>query len=425
MRSRSDSGHSGTRRRLIYAGVAAGLGAAAAWRWWPEQGWMNPCLGRLPPHLANHELVQAAWAGVDPAQVWDCHAHLVGTGDAGSGIWVNPRMESWLHPVQNAQRLFYLNAGCAGNKAGHVDESYVERMRNLLDDMRPGVKMMLLAFDYNYRDDATLAREASSFYTPNEYAQRIARAFPGHFEWIASIHPYRQDAVTALEKAVGDGARAVKWLPAAMGIDPASPLCDPFYAALARLDMPLLSHAGIERAVETAAEGLNNPLKLRRALERGVRVLVAHCASTGEDRDIDRGDNGPVVGSFTLFTRLMDEPAHAGRLFGDLSAMPQVNRSSAALASVIERTDWHPRLINGSDYPLPGIMPLYSVVEMVERKLINPGVAPVLTAIRRHNPLLFDFVLKRHLQSGGKRFAASVFATKPFFTRRDTRTGAT
>jgi uncharacterized protein len=405
------------RRRLLYAALAAGLGAAGAWRMWPEQGMANPCLAALPPRLANHALVQAAWAGIDPAQVWDCHAHLVGTGDSGSGIWVNPQMDSLLHPVQYAQRLFYLNAGCAHAAPGRVDESYVERMQNLLDGMRPGAKMMLLAFDYSYRDDATISREASSFYTPNEYAGHVARSFPQHFEWIASIHPYRRDAVTALESAMHNGARAVKWLPAAMGIDPASSRCDAFYAALARLDMPLLTHAGMELAVSVDAQDLGNPLRLRRALEHGVRVVVAHCASMGEDRDLDRGGNGPVVDSFSLFARLMDDSRFEGRVYGDLSAMTQLNRAGAALANVIERTDWHARLLNGSDYPLPGIMPLYSVAYMLELKYIEPAMAPILTAIRRHNPLLFDFVLKRHLTSRGRQFHKSVFETKSFFTR--------
>jgi mannonate dehydratase len=413
MRSRPDK----LRRRLLYAGLAAGIGGAAAWRLWPEQGFTNPCRAALPPRLADHELVQAAWAGVDPTRVWDCHAHLAGTGDSGSGIWVNPGMQSLLHPFQYAQRLFYLNAGCTHEAPGRVDQSYVERMQNLLDGMRPGVKLMLLAFDYSYREDGTLSPETTTFYTPNEYAQRLARTFPGNFEWVASIHPYRRDAVTALESARRNGARAVKWLPAAMGIDPASPRCDAFYAALAGLDLPLLSHAGMELAVPADRQDLGNPLRLRRALEHGVRVIVAHCASMGEDRDLDRGDNGPVVASFSLFARLMDDLRFDGRVFGDLSAMTQLNRAGAALAAVIEREDWHPRLLNGSDYPLPGIMPLYSVDYMVGLKYIEPAMAPILTAIRQHNPLLFDFVLKRHLRAGGKRFAASVFETRPFFAR--------
>lgn len=404
------------RRRLVVAGAAGGLAAAAGWRYWPEQGFTNPCRAALPPHLANHDLVQAAWTGIDPALVWDSHAHLVGTGDSGSGIWINPDMESLLHPFQYAQRLFFLNAGCAHAAPGRVDQSYVERMQNLLEGLRPGAKLMLLAFDYSYRDDGAVSLETTTFHTPNEYARRVAQTYPGHFEWAASIHPYRGDAVAALTQAKRSGARAMKWLPAAMGIDPAASRCDAFYAALARLDMPLISHAGEERAVSAAQQGFGNPLKLRRALDHGVRVIVAHCASMGKDRDLDRGENGPFVDSFSLFGRLMDDRRFEGRVFGDLSAMTQLNRAGPALATVIERADWHPRLLNGSDYPLPGIMPLYSVDYMVELKYIEPVMAPVLSAIRRHNPLLFDFVLKRHLTVNGKRLAASVFETRPFFT---------
>jgi len=404
------------RRRLLVAGLAAGAGATA-WRFWPDEGVLNPCRAALPPRLASHEIVRAAWLGIDPAKIWDCHVHLVGTGDSGSGIWTNPQMSSLLHPFQYAQRLFYLNAGCAHEAPGQVDKSYVERMRNLLDAMPSGVKLLLLAFDYSYGLDGAVAPESSSFYTPNEYAQRVAATYPGRFEWAASVHPYRNDCVAALESARRGGARAIKWLPAAMGIDPASPRCDAFYAAAARLGLPLISHGGEERAVTTSDQELGNPLRLRRALEHGVRVVIAHCASIGTNRDLDRGPDGPLVDSFALFARLMDESRYEGRLFGDISALTQLNRAGPALAAVIERGEWHHRLLNGSDYPLPGIIPLYSVKYMVELKLIEPALAPLLSEIRLHNPLLFDFVLKRHLRANGRQLAAGIFETRPFFAR--------
>jgi len=148
-----------------------------------------------------------------------------------------------------------------------------------------------------------------------------------------------------------------------------------------------------------------------------VRVVVAHCASMGTDRDLDRGADGPFVPSFELFARLMEEARYEGRLYGDLSAMPQVNRAGPALARVIERSDWHARLLNGSDYPLPGVMPLFSVDYLVSLGLLAERAAPVLKAIRAHNPLLFDFVLKRNLRSGGKSLARGVFETRGFFER--------
>jgi predicted TIM-barrel fold metal-dependent hydrolase len=210
----------------------------------------------------------------------------------------------------------------------------------------------------------------------------------------------------------------VKWLPAAQGMDPGSRMCDRFYAALARLDVPLIAHAGLERAVHGAdAQSFGNPLRFRRALDAGVRLVIAHCASMGQDRDIDKGPNGPMVDSFELFSRLMDDPKYGPRLHGDISAMTQVNRAGPALARVIERADWHGRLLNGSDYPLPGVMPIFSVDYLVSLGLVREVAAPVLKEIRSHNPLLFDFVLKRHLRARASTLPARVFETRAFFDR--------
>jgi mannonate dehydratase len=95
--------------------------------------------------------------------------------------------------------------------------------------------------------------------------------------------------------------------------------------------------------------------------------------------------------------------------------MTQVSRAGPNLARVIERTEWHARLLNGSDYPLPGVMPIFSVDYLVSLGLIAEKAAPVLKEIRLHNPLLFDFVLKRHLRSGGKALSARLFETRKFF----------
>lgn len=373
----------------------------------------------MPEALARHELVRAAWDGIDPRKVWDCHCHLAGTGDAGSGIYLNSSMESWANPLRYAQRRFFMNAGCVRDAPGQVDMSYVERMQKLQDGMRPGVKLLLLALDASVTEEGKESWEQTSLYVPNRYAAEVAKRHAQYFEWAASVHPYRRDCVERLEAAVKEGACALKWLPSAMGIDPASKRCDPFYAALARLDLPLITHAGLERALPgNDAQELGNPLRLRRALDHGVRVVVAHCASMGEDRDIDRGAGGAASGSFDLFARMMDEPRYVGRLYGDLSAMTQTARAGTALRRVIEREDWHPRLLNGSDYPLPGVFPIYSVDYMVESGYIENSAAPLFKGLREHNALLFDFVLKRSLRAGGKRLAAGIFETRAFFDKR-------
>jgi predicted TIM-barrel fold metal-dependent hydrolase len=406
------------RRRFLVAGLGAGalvtIGSIAAARAMPRL-W-NPCRASIPAELASHDLIRQAWQGIDPAKVWDCHAHIAGTGDSGGGIAISPEMESWMHPVQFAQRLFYLNAGCAHDAPGRVDQSYIERMHNLIDGMKPGVRLMLFAFAQAHGESGKALPERSAFYVPNAYARDVARKHPTHFEWVASIHPYHRDAVSQLEQAHTEGARAVKWLPPAMGIDPSSALCDPFYKAMARLNIPLITHVGEEKAVHgVGAPEFGNPLKLRRALDAGVRVVLAHCASIGEDVDLDN-DSRPRVASFALFTRMMADPAYRGRLFADISAITLRNRSLAVVRSILEQDEWHSRLLNGSDYPLPGVMPLYSPTEYARAGMLPETAVPVLNEIQEHNPLLFDFVLKRHLSVDGRRLPAGVFETRGFFT---------
>ena len=360
--------------------------------------------------------MQQAWDGLDPSRVWDSHAHLIGTGDSGSGIVVHPSMGSLLDPAQYARRLFFLNAGCAHEAPGNVDRAYVERMRNLVDGMRPGLKLLLYAFDRAHDEHGEPDMQGSAFYVPDSYARDIARAHPQYFEWAASIHPYARDCAERLEQARWEGARAVKWLPSAMGIDPASPRCDAFYAAMTKAGIALITHAGEERAVLGRAQHeFGNPLRLRRALDAGVRVVVAHCASMGEDRDLDKGPAAQYVESFSLFTRLMREKRYERNLYGDISAVTQVNRAGPVLVRILEEEAWHARLLNGSDYPLPGLMPVFSVDYLVSLKLVPQSAGSVLKEIRLHNPLLFDFVLKRALRSNGKTFATSVFETRRFF----------
>lgn len=406
-------------RRLVLGGLAGGAVAAAGAYFWPEDGFTNPCLGPdLPDRLRDHELVAAAWDGLDPRRVWDGHVHLIGVGDSDSGIWVAPQMRSIWHPIQFAQFRFYLDAACVDLASG-VDRTYINRLVWLAAAFPPGAKFGLIAFDYVYDEQGRRRPDQSAFYTPNAYARRIAAQHPDRFEWIASIHPYREDCVEALQTALASGARAVKWLPPAMAIDPMSPRCDRFYDAMAGADVALLSHAGTELAVHGGnREDFSNPLRLRRALERGVRVIIAHCASLGRGVDLDRGAAGPKRSNFELFVRMMSESAWEGRLFGDISSLIQVHRIGEPLRRLVLARGWQTRLLNGSDFPLPGIMPLSSLRQMVRLGFISQSEAPVLREIRRYHPLLFDFLAKRRLRVDGQGFADSVFETRRVFDPR-------
>src|SRR5262249_24482954 len=197
-------------RRRVLAGAGA-LGAAAlvgaAWRYWPDEGFSNPCEGPLPEALAGHERVSAGWEGLDPAQCWDSHVHLLGTGDSDSGIVVTPRMSNPLHPVMFTQRRFFLNAACVRREAGGVDRGYTARLRELADGMRPGFKLLLYPFDRHVEENGEVSWERTVFYVPDRWAAQTAYHAVARFEWAASIHPYRPDAVERLRAAAVGGAR--------------------------------------------------------------------------------------------------------------------------------------------------------------------------------------------------------------------------
>ncbi len=405
------------RRNFLICAAGAGLAACKVSF---EHGIKNPCkspnaMSALPAAQFDTALVRAAWAGIDPAQVWDTHAHLFGDGDSGAGVWLHPDMAEGKTLHGKVQRTGYLNAGCVIDQEGMRDKSMLARLQACAAAMPVGAKVMVFAFDYTHNEAGGRMLEHSTFYVPDAYARDAARKMPERFEWVASIHPYRKDALDALAKAKADGARAVKWLPAAQGMNPSNLLCKPFFRALATARLPLIIHAGKEVAVKGPdTQTFGNPLRLRMALDEGVRVIVAHCASLGSDTDLDQGKHGPEVDAFDLFARLMDAPQYRSNLFADLSAVAQMNRMDT-LPTLLRRNDWHPRLLNGSDYPLPGVMPLYSLNKIVEAKMLDAEHIPTLRTLREHNPLLFDFVLKRTLNIDGSRFGPDIFQTRRWF----------
>ncbi len=411
------------RRKFITSSLLiAGLPAAAGLSWihYFDGPLFNECaLNKIPDALLEHELMKKSLAGLDMSQLWDCHFHLIGNGlnpgfdGNNTGVWLNPGMSSWLNPVQRLQYGFYLDAACI-EKPDVADITFIDNVQLLVNSAPPGIRMMLLAFDYQHDESGVRNQPASTFYVPNEYAARLAESNPS-FEWIASVHPYREDALVELEQCAQKGARAVKWLPPAMNIDPSSAKCDQFYAKLVELGLPLLTHAGEEKAVHSEElQALSNPLLLRRPLEQGVKVIVAHCASLGQSVDFESNGH-PLRSNFELFARLMDDEQYQNNLLADISALNLFNRNINEIKQVIINQHWHQRLLYASDYPLPGVMPIISSTNLASNGLLAPEYVEFLTDVRKHNVWLFDLLQKRLMAVDGMKFSDSVFQTRRHF----------
>lgn len=359
-------------------------------------------------------LVAKAFEGIDAQQLLDYHTHIVGLGTGNNGTYVNPEMRSWRHPVKRLKFNIYVSAAGIRDVA-NADEEYVGRLVRLIRSMEKHGKYRILAFDRYYNPDGTMNPAKTEFYVPNEYVFKLCREYPDVFLPVISVNPYRKDALLELEKWAGKGAKYVKWLPNAMGLNPADPRIDPFYAAMKSHDMILLTHTGEEQAVEAEADQQwGNPLLLRKPLSHGIRVIMAHCASLGECVDLD-SPNLEKIPCFSLFLRLMDEKQYEGLLFGEISAQFQFNRLSVPISTILKRRDMHHRLVNGSDYPMPGVNILLRTRDLVKEGFINPEERSLLNEIYDYNPLLFDFVLKRtvHLPNSDRKLSDSIFASNP------------
>jgi predicted TIM-barrel fold metal-dependent hydrolase len=371
---------------------------------------------RQPEELKNGistnaaDLIKRAFDDVDPARLVDYHTHIAGIGKGGTGALVNPKMLTWRHPFHRLKFKVYVSASGV-NDEKQADQEIVERLVRLISNIEGHATYRLLAFDKNYNRDGIENLAKTEFYVANDYIFTLAKRYPNLFEPVISVNPYRADALDELQRGAQRDARMVKWLPNAMGIDPSDALCDPFYQKMKELGLVLLSHGGEEKAVEAEEDQkLGNPLLLRRALDHGVKVIIAHCAGLGYNQDLDDPQRKRVP-NFDLFLRLMSERRYEGLLFADISAMTQFNRAGKPLRTILEREDLHERLVNGSDYPLPAVNFLIRTRKLVKHGYLTSEDRACLNETYDYNPLLFDFVLKRTMKLPGteKRLPPSLF----------------
>lgn len=384
-----------SRRRILGTLGLGGLGLLGLRACLPR--WLASGTPRTLAELSAgaRALVREAFADLDAARVWDMHVHLVGI-DPRLGTWVHPHMQSHSHPLERLRYDIYMAAGGVED-IERADEEYLQRLLILGRGAYPAGKLLCMAFDYHVSEAGEEVPELSAFYTSNQRVLSLAKA---HRELApcASVHPYRLDALERLDEVAEQGALGIKWLPNAMGIDPASSRCQAYYERMAQHNLVLISHTGVELAVQTAEhQRYGNPLRLRRALDAGVRVVAAHCASLGSSEDLDDPARRQRP-SLELFLRLMEETSGERNLYGGLSAVTLSNRHPRVLRELLTRRELHSRLVNGSDYPLPAIDPMISLLLLDRQELLDPRDRPALSEIYSANPLLFDFVLKRRLR---------------------------
>ena len=266
--------------------------------------------------------------------ILDMHCHVAGIGSGGSGCFVSRELRN------NFRFNIYMKAFGVTQAAAEEqgDQLLMERLAKGIEESKRVGAAIVLAMDGVMDANGRLDRARTEFYIPNEFVAVEAAKYPNLY-FGASINPHRSDALERLQWARDNGALLVKWLPSIQFIDPADPALEPFYRKMVALDLPLLTHAGQERSFTHARDELADPVRLKLPLSLGVKLIVAHAASTGENEgqeDIDR-----------LIRMLDDYP----NLYTDISSMTQVNKLGYLRQAITEKR-LEGRLLYGSDFPL-------------------------------------------------------------------------
>jgi len=264
----------------------------------------------------------------------DVHAHAIGIGDGGTGCWANARTRWGLRVLSR------LALPRSARREKFQDDAWAKGLRTAADGAACVDHVVVLALDAIHDVSGRRFLDRTPLFVPNDYVLGLCGTHPKLLPG-ASVHPYRQDALDELHRVAERGAVLIKWLPNAQGVDPADPRLVSFYRALAALGLPLLSHVGHEYSLGRSGQELGDPRRLRRALDEGVTVIGAHCASAGLAEDGREN-----------FRHFVDLLRRHPNLYGDLSAATLLNRRRS-LRRILREEALLPRLLDGTDYPLP------------------------------------------------------------------------
>lgn len=308
------------------------------------------------------------------SEIIDVHCHAAGIGAGRSGCYISPAMrKSWKYRI-------YLEAFGVTEKevADKGDSIIIQRLSEKLADSIHVDSAVVLAMDCVVNDSGKPDLSRTEIYVPNEFVSGEVQKYTNLY-FGASINPYRKDAIERLDRAIGEKALLVKWLPPIQHIDPSDKRLIPFYSRMIETGLPLLTHTGDEHSFTRARNELADPHLLRLPLDLGVTVIAAHAATDGRNH----GQSN--------FDRILPMLEKYPNLFADISSLTQINKIGH-LQRLLRHKALHNKLLYGTDMPLlntPVVSPCYFA--------FNFGLKQVFSLRRMQNPWDKDVRIKQLL----------------------------
>ena len=274
----------------------------------------------------------------------DFHVHVAGLGYGNSGCFVNKEMRD------NFRFPLYLKAMGVTEEAlaQQGDRVLFSKVSHNIEQSKSISHAVILSMDGVIDKHGVLDKNATQIYVPNTYVfEETSKT--DNLLFGASINPNRPNALALLEQVAGQGAVLIKWIPSIMDIDPSDKKFTAFYQKMVELDMPLLTHTGMEKSFSNAKNELADPKRLGLPLSLGVKVIAAHIATTGHSE-----------GEYN-FERILPMFAQYPNLCADISSLTQINKLPF-MHEVLKQPILKGRLLYGTDWPLqffPLVSPWY------------------------------------------------------------------
>jgi predicted TIM-barrel fold metal-dependent hydrolase len=182
---------------------------------------------------------------------------------------------------------------------------------------------------------------------------QVTEQYPNEFIPFFTINPLRPNALDLIDEYIERGCRGAKFLQNYWGVDLNNEQYVPYYEKLKSWNIPLIIHIGSEYSVDSY-ERFERIEMLDLPLACGVTVIAAHMGL------------GRINHKFLLWRNLSKNPRHFdsdyfqlldmlrrhNNLYADISAILSPFRARA-LRHLSEQHDVHPKILFGSDYPVP------------------------------------------------------------------------
>ncbi len=264
----------------------------------------------------------------------DLHVHVADV----EGLLKSKQAGRLPHSTGSLSRLLRkVSADCSTPaEVEGANERWLDRLSGWVQES-PLDAIVILALDAVYDKDGQPRPDRTMLHVDNDFVLSAAKARP-EFIFGASIHPYRKDAIEEFERLVKEGARLIKWIPSAQHIEPDSPKCHPLYEAMTHHNIPLLCHTGVEHMLGIRRIDYNHPRRLVTALNKGVKVIAAHCGA-----HLFLHEPSFV----SAWSTLAGKHEH---LYGDTGAFSIVTRIPA-LTRILKDKVLQGKLLYGSDFP--------------------------------------------------------------------------